>query len=67
MAKNFIAMLGVRDLGVELQAVNPAGVIGHSGKRAGWGLGECAKPTREAKDAVAVTHPDLERCGNTFK
>jgi hypothetical protein len=56
-----LALARVRDLGVELHAVEAARLVGDAGERGVVGLGDDAKAVRERLDPVAVAHPDVEQ------
>ena len=49
---------GVDDLGVELDAVEAAGLVGDGGEGRGVALGDDREARRDGGDAVAVAHPD---------
>jgi hypothetical protein len=55
-----IALLGVRDLGVELHRVEAAIFVGHAGDGAGIGGRHELEAGRHFGDLVAVAHPDVE-------
>ena len=53
-------VLGVRDLGMELQPVNLAVDVGHGGERRIRRRADRRETFRQAFDAIAVAHPYLE-------
>ena len=53
-----LALLGVRDFGMELQAVEAAGLVGHAGQRRVGRAGDGLEARRQAPHPVAVAHPD---------
>ena len=53
-ADNAFALPGVGDLRVELQAIELARLIGHTGQRGVFGRGDNLEPRRQCRDAVAV-------------
>ena len=56
-----LALAGVGDLGVELQAVEAARLVGDAGQRRIGGLGDDAEAGRQALHPVAVAHPDVQQ------
>ncbi len=54
------ALARMRDLGMELHAVEAALLIRHRRDRAGVGGSHQLEPRRQLRDLVAVAHPDLE-------
>jgi hypothetical protein len=57
-----LALLGVRDLRMELHAVEAARLVGDAGQRGIVGLGDdTEKPGGRRLDPVAVAHPDIEQ------
>jgi len=58
IAEHRLALSGMRDFGVELDAIQPAPGIGHGGHRAVVGGAERDEPRRRLHHRVAVAHPD---------
>ena len=59
-ADDLEAVLRVSDLGVELQRIDLALDVRHRGVRRVRRLGRSGESLRQALDAIAVTHPDLQ-------
>ena len=55
------ALLGVGDLGMELQRVEAPRFVGHAADGQVGGRGDDLEPGRELGDAIAVAHPDIEQ------
>jgi hypothetical protein len=51
----------MRDLGVELQAVDAAGLVGDGAERGALARAERLEARRHGLDAIAVAHPHLDR------
>ena len=62
-----LAVLRVRDLGVELRRVEPALRVLHRGDRSGAGARGDGEALGHGADAVAVAHPDLAGLGQAFE
>ncbi len=55
-----LALLRVRDFGMELQRVEMPVFVGHAGDRAALGRSHELEARRQLGDLVAVAHPDVE-------
>ena len=53
-------LMGMRDLGVELERVEAAALVGHAGDGAAGGAGHELEAGRQVGDLVTVAHPDAE-------
>src|SRR2546429_8349825 len=56
--RSLLSLRRVDDLGMELDRVELAPLVGHRGDRAVRGRAEGAEPLRRTEDGVAVAHPD---------
>jgi hypothetical protein len=63
IGQDLAAVLRVHYLGVKLDAVYPARIVGYRGDRAGIGATQDAESRGRLLDGVAVTHPDLLASG----
>ena len=59
MAENLLALQGVGDLRVELNAKPRLVAMRHTGDRAAVGLGNQLEVRRELRYLVTVAHPDI--------
>ena len=55
------ALEGVRDLGVKLDAIEAARLVGHAGNRGRFVAGDDGEARRHFRDLVAMAHPDVEQ------
>ena len=60
-AVDALALLRVRDLRMELQRVEAAGLVGHAGDGHITRGGDELEPLRQAGDVIAVAHPHVEQ------
>ncbi len=66
-ADDLLAVLGVRDLGVELRRVQTALRVLHRGDRGGAGAGGDDEALGRGAHGVAVAHPDLRGLGQAVE
>src|SRR6185312_9193481 len=59
--ENFLSTVGMNHFRMELDAVDFPLRVTHGGNTAGFGIADECEPVRQLRNAVAMTHPDLER------